>query len=64
MNVRNLYFNPFFNPAIDRCRCSGDPHCLTFDQTLLHYYGACSYTLVRDECVNGSVNGNSFTFLE
>ena len=40
-----------------RCTCHGDPHCHSFDGAVIHHYGACTYTLVRDGCVNGTVTG-------
>jgi hypothetical protein len=39
------------------CRCSGDPHCQSFDGKWLHFQGACKYTLARDNCGGGAPNG-------
>lgn len=40
------------------CRCSGDPHCQSFDGKWLHFQGACKYTLARDGCADGAVDGD------
>ncbi len=49
----------FFIPIIESasCRCHGGSHCHTFDGAVIHHYGACTYTLVRDGCVNGRATG-------
>jgi hypothetical protein len=38
------------------CRCSGDPHCYSFDGGHFSYQGACWYTMVQDGCVNSLPN--------
>ncbi|ELT96344.1 hypothetical protein CAPTEDRAFT_168416 [Capitella teleta] len=40
------------------CRCSGDPHCQSFDGKWLHFQGACKYTLARDNCEGGAAKGD------
>ncbi|ELT91217.1 hypothetical protein CAPTEDRAFT_77232, partial [Capitella teleta] len=40
------------------CRCSGDPHCQSFDGKWLHFQGACMYTLARDNCEGGAAKGD------
>ena len=37
------------------CKCSGDPHCLSFDGKWLHFQGDCQYVMATDGC-NGSVS--------
>ena len=45
------------------CKCSGDPHCKSYDGKWLHYQGACLYVLTQDQCVNGLPTGNTPNFL-
>ena len=35
------------------CNCWGDPHCTTFDKSVIHFMGDCTYTMSRDGCENG-----------
>ena len=37
------------------CRCTGDPHCVSFDGRDLPFMGSCLYTMARDGCRNGVV---------
>ena len=35
------------------CDCWGDPHCTTFDRSVLHFMGDCTYVMSRDGCKDG-----------
>ena len=42
--------------AVVTCKCSGDPHCESFDGKWWHFHGACYYTLIQDGCDGGLPN--------
>ncbi|ELU10890.1 hypothetical protein CAPTEDRAFT_223361 [Capitella teleta] len=35
------------------CRCTGDPHCDSFDGNHFTYMGACKYVMAQDNCKDG-----------
>jgi hypothetical protein len=44
-NRRACYFS-----AIGICTCFGDPHCISYDQKILHFQGDCQYVMSQDGC--------------
>ena len=32
------------------CTCFGDPHCISYDQKILHFQGDCQYVMSQDGC--------------
>ena len=51
---KSFYFN-FTEFGV--CKCWGDPHCESFDKRVMHFQGACQYTLARDGCTDGIPTG-------
>jgi len=46
----------------DVCRIEGDPHITTFDDTLFHFMGPCSYAYVTP-CVTGNYTNLPFEII-
>lgn len=59
--IENLFII-WFCPLGCQCQASGDPHFTTCDSKTFDYQGACSYTLVTNDCPGANIDLNDIIF--